>query len=433
MYNKGSATLTDCTIVGNDATGSSGGGQGGGISNGLLQSKAVVVVTDSLIADNTAEFGGGGVYNNGTATITDSTIANNFANQGTSLLASNGGGLDNDGTATVVACTISGNTTTASGGGVYNGGLGPSVATLDDTIVAGNTNTGGSASDLAISTNQGVPVTGSYDLIGPGGSGGLTGSTNIFLSSLTGLGLTALGDFGGPTELMALESDSEAIGTGSSAISGVTVPTTDQAGFPLATPPDIGAYQVVSSPLVVDVTTDGVGAPADELDLRAAADIANIATTPTTISFDSTAFGSAKTIILADGPLELTNTNTSAAITIDGSQAGVTISGNAISGVFEVEAGVTATISGLTIARGSAASGGGVYNQGTTQLTDCTVSGNSATGSGGALFNSGTLTLTNCTITGNSAIAGGGLASSGTAALYSCTLERQFRGGGRGD
>ena len=140
MYNAGQATLSDCTIVGNDATGSSGGGEGGGISNGLLQAKAVVVdLTDSVIADNTAEFGGGGVYNNGTATFTDSTIANNFANQGASLLASDGGGIDNDGTATVVACTISGNTTTAVGGGVYNGGLGASLATLDDTIVAGNT------------------------------------------------------------------------------------------------------------------------------------------------------------------------------------------------------------------------------------------------------------------------------------------------------
>ena len=49
--------------------------------------------------------------------------------------------MDNDGTATLVACTISGNTTTNTGGGIYNGGLGPNMVTLDDTIVAGNVST----------------------------------------------------------------------------------------------------------------------------------------------------------------------------------------------------------------------------------------------------------------------------------------------------
>ena len=282
LYNAGTATFTDCTISGNNATGSSGGGQGGGISNGPLQSTAVAGRDRQHDRGNTAKLGGGGVYNNGTATLTDSTIANNFANQEASLLASNGGGLDNDGTATVVACTISGNTTTAAGGGVYNGGLGPDVAILDDTIVAGNTtpNPGGIASDIAISTAFPRPVSGSYDLIGPGGSGEISGTLRHHSERSDQPRSGALGDYGGPTETMALENTSAAIGAGSSDIPGVTDSVDRPARFPTGytNATDIGAYQADSIPLVVNVTTDGVGAPSAEMDLRAAVNLDNLRT-----------------------------------------------------------------------------------------------------------------------------------------------------------
>jgi predicted outer membrane repeat protein len=44
--------------------------------------------------------------------VTDSTIAGNSA--------TDGGGLFNEGTATLTACTVSGNSATGSGGGLYN-------------------------------------------------------------------------------------------------------------------------------------------------------------------------------------------------------------------------------------------------------------------------------------------------------------------------
>ena len=61
--------------------------------------------------------------------------------------------------------------------------------------------------------------------------------------------------------------------------------------------------------------------------------------------------------------------------------------------MFQVDAGVTASISGLTITGGTTAgNGGGLYNDGgTATLTNCTVSGNSATGTaagGGGVYNS---------------------------------------------
>ena len=61
----------------------------------------MLTITGSTLSGNTAKLGGGGLFNNGTATLTDSTIADNFANQAGSLLASNGGGVDNSGTATL--------------------------------------------------------------------------------------------------------------------------------------------------------------------------------------------------------------------------------------------------------------------------------------------------------------------------------------------
>ena len=41
-----------------------------------------LTVTDSTIDNNSAEFGGGGIYNAGTLTVTNSTIAGNSAGDG---------------------------------------------------------------------------------------------------------------------------------------------------------------------------------------------------------------------------------------------------------------------------------------------------------------------------------------------------------------
>jgi CSLREA domain-containing protein len=70
--------------------------------------------------------------------------------------------------------------------------------------------------------------------------------------------------------------------------------------------------------------------------------------------------------------------------------------------VFRIEAGATATMSGLTITGGySWPSGGGIYNAGTLSLTDCAVNGNQAIDGGGIFNDHGHLTLTNTTVSGN--------------------------------
>ncbi len=161
----------------------------------------------------------------------------------------------NAGTVTLTACTVSGNDSSGPAGGLANYGVGNVLgpATLTDTIVAGNTGSAG-ASDIV-----GFNVSGSYNLIGTGGSGGLANGVdgNIVLTSLTDLGLASLGDNGGPTETMALLPGSPAIGAGAIAdYPGTTTPiTTDQRGEPLDSPkPDIGAFQTQGSTSLMPLT-----------------------------------------------------------------------------------------------------------------------------------------------------------------------------------
>ncbi len=146
----------------------------------------------------------------------------------------------NKGTAALTSCTVSGNTGT--GGGLYNYGSGyrTSAVTLTDTIVAGNIDAASNPDDIG--GNSPGEVTGTYNLIGTGGSGAIQDGIqgNIVLSSLAGLGLAPLGNYGGPTATMALYVGSQAIGVGTE-VPGIT---TDQRGYPLNTPvPDIGAFQ----------------------------------------------------------------------------------------------------------------------------------------------------------------------------------------------
>ena len=257
VFNGGNATTTlvNCTISGNSV-----GGAGGGLFNSY---RSQLKLYGCTINGNTSGKYGAGVVNNGTAYLSGSTISGNSSdnsgggvwNRGTidvsaCTISGNtaliGGGLDNySGTAALVACTISGNTTTGSGGGIYVGGTtGPNTVTLNNTIVAGNESApgGGNASPSDIS---GRSVSGSNDLVGTGGSAGLSSINNKL--GVADPGLAPLGNNGGLTETMALLPHSPAIAAGSAVLEvgpGGTSLTTDQRGKPLDTPvPDIGAYQ----------------------------------------------------------------------------------------------------------------------------------------------------------------------------------------------
>src|SRR5262245_7617566 len=84
------------------------------------------------------------------------------------------------------------------------------------------------------------------------------------------------------------------------------------------------------------------------------------------------------------------------------------------SAILTVDAGQTASLSGLTIANGNE---GGIVNDGTLTVANCAVLNSSGSLQndlhvplGGGIFNDGTLTVTNSTVSGNSAaLYGGGI------------------------
>ncbi len=175
--------------------GNSGGTLGAGIDN----FHGTATLTDCTIAGNfNAEFGGG-IYNSGTLTVINSTIADNSSEYGA--------GIDNSDTVTLINSTLAGNTAQQAGGGINNG----NSVTLTDTIIATNavTATAGTGPDVAGSfTSDGYNLVGETD----GSSGWInsdkTGSVAQPLNPL----LAPLGDYGGPTETLALLPHSPAIG-----------------------------------------------------------------------------------------------------------------------------------------------------------------------------------------------------------------------------
>src|SRR2546425_6300878 len=107
---------------------------------------------------------GGGIFNQGTLTLTDVVVANNTS-------AGNGGGISSVNDLTLTNCVVSGNTAANFGGGIDN----PLTATLTNVTVSGNTSGagggGGIANDLsdAIVTLTNVTIA---DNTAPAGSGG---------------------------------------------------------------------------------------------------------------------------------------------------------------------------------------------------------------------------------------------------------------------
>ncbi len=126
--------------------------------------------------------------------------------------------------------------------------------------------------------------------------------------------------------------------------------------------------------------------------------------------------------ITATGTITLLSTlpAITANITITGPGANLlTVSGGnstTVGTIFTITTGVTASISGLTISNGNSSSsdqGGGILNDGTLTVSNCTILGNSGTSSvnneGGGITNFGTLTVSSTSLSGNSAANGGGI------------------------
>ncbi len=225
-----------------------GGGDGGGIYN-----TGTLTVSDSTVSNNTSSFGGGGIFNTGTLTVSDSTVSNNTSYSG--------GGIESEfATLTVTNSTLAGNTASQFGGGIYvydsYDPSQPIAATITNSTLSGNSAPFGGG----ISSDQG-PVAMGASIVANSATGGdcyfelatLTdygynldddgscgfGGTGDLSSTPAGLDPAGLQGNGGPTPTIALE-------TGSAAIDHVNnashCPATDQRGVARSVPCDIGAY-----------------------------------------------------------------------------------------------------------------------------------------------------------------------------------------------
>ncbi len=140
IRNDGTLTLINSTVSGNTATNT-----GGGIYN-----NGTVTLTNSTISGNSAGTDGGGILNSGgIVTLTNSTVSGNTAD------SSGGGintsrGIDNNGTVTLTNSTVSGNSAVTNGGGIANSF---STVTLVNSMVSGNS----SADDGREIYNFGIP------------------------------------------------------------------------------------------------------------------------------------------------------------------------------------------------------------------------------------------------------------------------------------
>lgn len=119
--------------------------------------------------------------------------------------------------------------------------------------------------------------------------------------------------------------------------------------------------RIVLSTFTVNSLGDAGSGSNGSGDLRYCINQANADDQANTIVFDPTVFGTPQTIALGGSQLELKDTGGTQ--TIAGPAARVTISGGGKSRVFQVDSGVIASLSGLTISGGSSqGNGGGLSN-----------------------------------------------------------------------
>ncbi|MEX2169736.1 MAG: choice-of-anchor Q domain-containing protein [Pirellulales bacterium] len=194
----GSLTVLNSTFYGNHA------GTGGAI----YASSGTLTILNSTFDENGAGSGGAIYTSSGTSGTHSQIVNSTFSNNsGVALYIPGSAYVD------VINSTLSANTSNSLPGGIYRSFTSQTV-TLHNTIVAGNTGSGGAASDLSAS---GFSPDSSYNLIGVTTSTAFGDDGNQVIGSAAP-GLTPLGNYGGPTKTHAPLPDSPAINAGDDGI-----------------------------------------------------------------------------------------------------------------------------------------------------------------------------------------------------------------------
>ncbi|MBI4829436.1 MAG: right-handed parallel beta-helix repeat-containing protein [Nitrospinae bacterium] len=350
IYNRGALTVSNSTISGSSAP-SAGAGSGAG---GGVYTLGDLTLTNTTIKGNTARNSGGGVVSGGatTLTITNSTIGGAAPADGNTATNLSGGGIYAGGGLVITNSTIRNNNAGGgAGGGIYD--FAGAAATITGSTISDNTaamSAGGIYMENAQLTLTDTTISGNTATGNDGG--GVFSYVNLSLSNSTISGNSAPAGLGGGVYARRTVN-----------ISGATISGNTAGTF------GGGVY----------LSYDG-------------AVVTNAAIDTSTIS-GNTSSGQGGGIYNTGGGVA----NKSVVTITD-----TTISGNTGNGIYNFDAGATATITGSTLS-GNSGSGAGIRNAGTATLTNTTISGNAAgAATGGAILSGALITVTNCTITNNS-------------------------------
>lgn len=216
IYNQGTLTIANSTIRNNAANGGAG----------IYSTNSVNLINSTVNNNTDTDYGAGVWVASGTGTISNSTISGNQGRYSA--------GVHNDGNLTVTSSTIANNTSTSPGQG---GGLGNhGTVNIRSSIIADN-------SDASSPDVSGSFVDQGNNLIGK--SDGSTDFTNGTNGSIVGTIaapvnplLAPLGNYGGLTQTHALLPSSLAINAGNSPLAA------DQRGLARVGTSDIGAFEL---------------------------------------------------------------------------------------------------------------------------------------------------------------------------------------------
>lgn len=461
-------TIEGCYVSGNRAgDGGEGysnlsggrGGRGGGL---YFYARASVNLESSTLATNHAGNGGGGGASNGDGNVggdggglyvgTDSEVE--IIN---STIVANGAGTGG----------VNGSPSSASGNGGNGGGLyalSP-ISVMQATITENEVGlSGGMDSDMGVgggwASDQGDNLLTNSLLAENTGLSDYDGPSLTKSNSAVGipLNLAPLGDYGGPTPTMPPMLDSVAIDVVTSRL---RLPADQRGESRRGRNHDAGAVEVdafLRARLALDAgaphfvvtrpSDSGPGSLRDALE-KAAAETA-LGVEHVVITFSPRLRG--RTILLRSGALEAANDSgaihvVAAAKAPEGNSLtaqidGIVLSANYQSRILETTAGGEVWFAGLTLTKGEALQGGGVWNEGDLTLEDCVISDNrvspNRTPHGGGIYNDGgTLTLIGSRASGNLAGApqgedggsGGGIFSDGDVVVCESVICENRAGG----
>lgn len=415
------STFSENSTAGIDA-------DGGAIATSTING-GVMVSQSTFSANSTTAAGGasGGAIYGMIVTVSQSTLSGNF----TTGTDADGGaiyGLESE--LMVSQSTLTGNHANLSAGGAIATSSGMVDFTIQNSIVAGNTDDGTAldvrkplSSTLTVSNSligrnngTGLAATG----VTPGANGNLIGGATDG-TKINPL-LAPLANNGGPVQTHALLTGSPALNRGSNAlavdvtVNGTPALTSDQRGLPIArivnTTVDMGAYELftLAGPIVVSTTVDELDGniSTGDLSLREAIVLANSSPGANTITFATSTNGTEFDLSL--GQFEITEI-----LTITGNGASNTvIDAQQNTRIFNIRptAG-DVTLSSLMLKNGRTTAdyerGGAIQStsNGTLTITQSTLSGNSTTGDsarGGAIsaFGAGAVVINQSTLSGNS-------------------------------